>query len=134
MKKIGIASDHAGYEMKEFLVGYLNAMGYEVLDFGAHSPESVDYADFAHPLAEAIDRSPPPFSALRCHRCTPRRKAAAPITQTEFFSWFQVFDYSTLVNRTKLSAGTVVRKRFPAMPRSHGAGNPFASHARSLSV
>ena len=33
MKKIGIASDHAGYEMKEFLVGYLNAMGYEVLDF-----------------------------------------------------------------------------------------------------
>ena len=37
MKKIGIASDHAGYEMKEFLVGYLSAMGYEVLDFGAHS-------------------------------------------------------------------------------------------------
>ena len=36
MKKIGIASDHAGYEMKEFLVGYLNDMGYEVLDFGAH--------------------------------------------------------------------------------------------------
>ena len=29
MKKIGIASDHAGYEMKEFLEGYLNAMGYE---------------------------------------------------------------------------------------------------------
>ena len=55
MKKIGIASDHAGYEMKEFLVGYLNAMGYEVLDFGAHSPESVDYADFTHPLAEAIE-------------------------------------------------------------------------------
>ena len=55
MKKIGIASDHAGYEMKEFLVGYLNAMGYEVLDFGAHSPESVDYADFAHPCAEAVE-------------------------------------------------------------------------------
>ena len=54
-KKIGIASDHAGYEMKEFLVGYLNAMGYEVLDFGAHSPESVDYPDYAHPLAEAIE-------------------------------------------------------------------------------
>ena len=39
MKKIGIACDHAGYEMKEFLVGYLDAMGYEVLDFGTHSPE-----------------------------------------------------------------------------------------------
>ena len=48
MIKIGIASDHAGYEMKEFLVGYLDAMGYEVLDFGTHSPDSVDYADFAH--------------------------------------------------------------------------------------
>ena len=43
MIKIGIASDHAGYEMKEFLVGYLDAMGYEVLDFGTH------------PLAEAIE-------------------------------------------------------------------------------
>ena len=34
MKKIGIASDHAGYEMKEFLVGYLNAMGYEGIRAG----------------------------------------------------------------------------------------------------
>ena len=50
-KKIGIASDHAGYEMKEFLVGYLGAQGYEVLDFGTDSPESVDYPDYAHPLA-----------------------------------------------------------------------------------
>lgn len=55
MSKIGIACDHAGYEMKEFLVGYLGAMGYEVLDFGTHSPESVDYPDYAHPLAEAIE-------------------------------------------------------------------------------
>ena len=52
MTKIGIASDHAGYEMKEFLVGYLSAMGYDVHDFGPGSPESVDYADYAHPLAE----------------------------------------------------------------------------------
>ena len=55
MKKIGIACDHAGYEMKEFLVGYLDALGYEVLDFGTHSPESVDYPDFAHSLAEAVE-------------------------------------------------------------------------------
>lgn len=56
MKRIGIASDHAGYEMKEFLVGYLDSMGYEVLDFGCQSPESVDYADYAHPLAEAVEQ------------------------------------------------------------------------------
>lgn len=56
MTKIGIACDHAGYEMKEFLVGYLDAMGYEVLDFGTHSEESVDYPDYAHPLAEAVEK------------------------------------------------------------------------------
>ncbi|MFI3318732.1 MAG: ribose 5-phosphate isomerase B [Rikenellaceae bacterium] len=54
-KKIGIACDHAGYETKEYLVGLLGAMGYEVLDFGCNSPESIDYPDFAHPLAEAIE-------------------------------------------------------------------------------
>ncbi len=56
MKKVGIASDHAGYEMKEFVVGYLQAKGYEVYDFGTHSPESVDYADYGHPLATAVEQ------------------------------------------------------------------------------
>lgn len=46
----------AGYEMKEFLIGYLGAKGYDVYDFGTDSPEAVDYADFAHPLAEAIEK------------------------------------------------------------------------------
>lgn len=55
MKKIGIACDHAGYEMKEFLVGYLSTKGYEVTDFGTHSEQSVDYPDYAHPLAEAVE-------------------------------------------------------------------------------
>lgn len=54
--KIGIASDHAGYEMKEFLVGYLDSKGYDVYDFGTDSPESTDYADYAHPLAFAIEK------------------------------------------------------------------------------
>ena len=40
MTKIGIASDHAGYEMKEFLVGYLSAMGYDVHDFGPAPPKA----------------------------------------------------------------------------------------------
>jgi ribose 5-phosphate isomerase B len=41
--------------MKEFLIGYLATKGYEVLDFGCSSEESCDYADYAHPLAEAIE-------------------------------------------------------------------------------
>lgn len=53
--KIGIAADHAGYQMKELLTGYLSAKGFEVLDFGCNSEESCDYADFAHPLAEALE-------------------------------------------------------------------------------
>ena len=52
--KLGIACDHAGYELKEFLVGYLGSKGYDVYDFGTNSPESVDYPDYAHPLANAI--------------------------------------------------------------------------------
>lgn len=55
MKKIGIACDHAGFQMKEFLVGYLSTKGYDVVDFGCHSEESIDYPDFGHPLAEAIE-------------------------------------------------------------------------------
>ena len=55
MKKIGIACDHAGYDMKEFLVGYLSTKGYEVADFGTYSEESVDYPDFAHALATSVE-------------------------------------------------------------------------------
>lgn len=54
-KTIGIASDHAGYDMKEFLTGYLWSKGYEIVDFGCNSPESCDYPDYAHPLALSVE-------------------------------------------------------------------------------
>jgi len=53
--KIGIASDHAGYEMKEALKPFLEEMGCCVEDYGTHSTESMDYPDAAHPLAEAVE-------------------------------------------------------------------------------
>lgn len=53
--RIGIASDHAGFEYKEKLVEYLREEGHEVTDFGAYSAESMDYPDTAHPLAYAIE-------------------------------------------------------------------------------
>lgn len=53
---LGIASDHAGFEMKEELKRFLKEKGYEVKDFGTHSPESMDYPDVAHPLAESIEK------------------------------------------------------------------------------
>lgn len=55
MKLIGICSDHAGYPLKAFAIEWLKAKGYDVKDFGTHSTASVDYPDFAHPLAKAIE-------------------------------------------------------------------------------
>ncbi len=49
-----IASDHAGYELKEALKASLNDDGQQVLDLGTDGPESVDYPDFAAALADAI--------------------------------------------------------------------------------
>lgn len=56
MKKIGICSDHAGYELKELLKPYLTERGFVVVDFGTDSSDSCDYPDFAHPLGYAIDK------------------------------------------------------------------------------
>jgi ribose 5-phosphate isomerase B len=55
IKKICIASDHAGFEKKEMVKMYLNSIGIEVDDYGTYSSESTDYADWAHPLATAIE-------------------------------------------------------------------------------
>ena len=53
---IGLASDHAGYAIKEHARQYLSRLGYECRDFGTYSTESCDYPDYAHPLARAVER------------------------------------------------------------------------------
>ena len=55
MKKIAFACDHAGYKTKQFLIKKLTEDGYTVKDFGTFSEESVDYPDFAHPMAAAVE-------------------------------------------------------------------------------
>lgn len=65
-KKIGFASDHAGYEMKISLIEYLKSLGFEVFDFGCHSTESCDYPDFAHPLASAVEGGDFDFGITLC--------------------------------------------------------------------
>lgn len=55
MKKIAMASDHAGYDLKEFLKKILVGKGYEVTDFGTNSTDSCDYPDYAHPAAIAVE-------------------------------------------------------------------------------
>ncbi|MBR5911317.1 MAG: ribose 5-phosphate isomerase B [Bacteroidales bacterium] len=63
---IPIASDHGGFEMKEYLIEQLKKWGYEVKDYGTHSTESVDYPDMIHPLATAIENGEYPLGIILC--------------------------------------------------------------------
>jgi len=65
-KPISIGSDHAGYEYKQFLIDQLRSEGYEVRDNGTHGKDSVDYPDFAHPVAEQVESGEAAFGILIC--------------------------------------------------------------------
>jgi ribose 5-phosphate isomerase B len=64
--KIALGGDHAGYSYKKELISFLQSKGYETKDFGAFSEESVDYPDFAHPLALAVEKKEFDFGILLC--------------------------------------------------------------------
>ena len=53
--KIGICNDHAGVDYKNRLVEYLTGKGYEIVNFGTDTTDSMDYPDVAHPLASAVE-------------------------------------------------------------------------------
>lgn len=63
---IVVGADHAGYRLKEHLVGLLKEWGHEVDDFGTHSEEAVDYPDIARPVAEAVSGGRADFGVLVC--------------------------------------------------------------------
>ncbi|NTW24951.1 MAG: RpiB/LacA/LacB family sugar-phosphate isomerase [Lentimicrobium sp.] len=54
-KPLALAGDHAGYELKSFLVKVLTSENYNLVDLGPNSTESVDYPDFAHKLGKAVN-------------------------------------------------------------------------------
>lgn len=56
VETVGLASDHAGFELKQFVKQYLDKKGIAYKDFGTYSTDSCDYPDFAHPMAEAIEK------------------------------------------------------------------------------
>jgi ribose 5-phosphate isomerase B len=66
MKKIAIGGDHAGFELKEIMISYLQEKGFEMVDKGCFSLDSVDYPDFAHPTAEAVENKEVDFGILIC--------------------------------------------------------------------
>jgi ribose 5-phosphate isomerase B len=53
-RKIMIGSDHAGFDLKSTVIRHIEALGGEVHDFGPFAADSVDYPDYAHPVAEAV--------------------------------------------------------------------------------
>ena len=54
--RIGLAADHAGYEVKEFIRGLLEKRDIPHIDYGTYTSESVSYAEYGHQLAEAIEK------------------------------------------------------------------------------
>jgi ribose 5-phosphate isomerase B len=65
-KPIAVGSDHAGYDYKEDLISFLEAKGLAFTDFGTDTKDSVDYPDFAHPVADAVEKGEASFGILVC--------------------------------------------------------------------
>lgn len=63
---MGVASDHAGIELKKQLIADLEKRGFTVNDFGTHTNASCDYPDFAHALASAVESKQVPYGLLVC--------------------------------------------------------------------
>lgn len=64
--KISIGADHAGYELKTYLIKALSGEDFDFTDFGTNSSESVDYPDFAHPVAESVVNNEADFGIVIC--------------------------------------------------------------------
>jgi ribose 5-phosphate isomerase B len=65
-KPIAIGCDHAGFDCKEALISLLEAEGRPFKDYGTFSKDSVDYPDFAHPVANAVESGEAAFGILLC--------------------------------------------------------------------
>lgn len=63
---IPIGCDHAGYSLKLKIITFLEEKGFEIKDFGCYSEESIDYADYAHPVANFIESTPESRGILIC--------------------------------------------------------------------
>jgi len=64
--RIGIGSDHAGFEYKEAIRDSLKKNGMHVKDFGTYTPDSVDYPDYVHPLCSEIDKGNIDIGIILC--------------------------------------------------------------------
>jgi len=65
-KIIPIGADHAGFTLKETIIKHLESNGYDVKDYGCFSEVSIDYPDYAHPVAEMVENNSGTIGILIC--------------------------------------------------------------------
>lgn len=63
---IPIGADHAGFQLKASIISHLQSKGYEVKDYGCYSEESIDYADYGHPVATHVENNPGMLGIVIC--------------------------------------------------------------------
>lgn len=63
---VPIGCDHAGFQLKEKIKEHLTTKGYEVVDFGCYSEDSIDYPDFGHPVASKVEENENMLGVLIC--------------------------------------------------------------------
>ncbi len=66
VKRMAIGCDHAGYPYKTAVKSLLDSLGIEVTDYGTNSPDSVDYPDFVHPVAEDVEGGKADLGIIMC--------------------------------------------------------------------
>ena len=112
-EQIPIGADHAGFQLKERLVQELRSLDYDVLDLGTKSADSVDYPDFAHPVAGMVERGEAKRGILLCGTGTGMAMAA---------------------NRHRgVRAGVIWTPEIGKLSRSHNDSNVLVLPARFVS-
>lgn len=113
--KIAICADHAGFELKQIVIDYLTKKNpVAIKDFGTYSNESCDYADFAHPMASAVESGEFDFGISICG-------SGNGISMT--------------VNKHKgIRAGLCWNEEIVALTRQHNNANVLSLPARFVSV
>lgn len=63
---VPIGADHAGFQLKSTVIAHLQSKGYEVKDYGCYSEDSIDYADFGHPVATHVENNAGTLGIVIC--------------------------------------------------------------------
>ncbi|WP_153800235.1 ribose 5-phosphate isomerase B [Foetidibacter luteolus] len=113
-KPIAIGCDHAGFDYKEPIKNWLREKGWQVTDFGTDSADSVDYPDFAHPVATAVETGVASFGILLCGSAN-----GVAITANK---------------HQGISAGLVWHNEVAKLVRLHNNANVICLPARFISV